>query len=469
MHNHLIFNIISSLPKKEVQLLKAYVKSIHAPKCKSEILLNYIINVKKETRNVSMLDLFKKVYKTEEYKDNKIRVLISQLMHDVEDFLVFRSIKKDKNAYHLRLLDVYRELEIDRAFQTQSRKLSKTLVESRQYGIRQHLVQYQFSKQNYWHHISSRRQAESDIKDMVQSFELYQIIESLKLLCYAISAQVTYVESKFLVANVIMDKVQNGKFLKDSLVKAYYLVYMGFSELNDTEHYYVLQTLIRGNETVFSKKDMRTLTLLVINYCIRRYNNGDVDFLVEMFNNYKQGLLNGSLYSERGLLSRWTYQNIVSVGLILNEITWTEEFLLHYKDKINSSNKSEIYVYNLSKLFYKRREFKKAILHLQSFDSKDIVEVLNAKALLLRIYYEESEWDALDSLLGSFEKYITRNKRLGYQKKAFLNLVRYTNRLVRLQTANKKQLITFKTRIEKEQNIADKHWLIQQIEELEGR
>ena len=326
--------------------------------------------------------------------------------------------------------------------------------------------QYQLRKQIHWHNASKQRKIPEDISYMISSFEKYETLEHLRHLCYAISAQANLDEQFSSLITTSLQSLQNGAFENEFLIQAYYQIYLSFSVDNGEKYYQNFKKILASNEALFPKTDLTDLTLLAINFCIKQYNNGFPNFMKEIFFNYKLGLKNGSLLSENGSISRWTFQNIVSAGLLLNEIDWTEKFLRDFKDRINSTNKQSIYDYNLSKLFYKQKAFRKAILHLQKIDSKDVVEVLNARALLIRIYYEEKEWEALDSQLRSFDKYITRQKRIGYQKKAFLNLVRFTTRLLAIQNGSQKQLSTFKSRVQKTEPLANKQWLIEQLEQL---
>ncbi len=466
MFKHPLILVLKQLPNSDIRQLKIYLQNQHDDNSKINNLFQSIVTKIKLKQSFNIEDIFKDVYTNEAFKSNKIRVLISQLTIEVEDFLVFREIKKDEVGYKLKLLSIYRKLGANKAFESQISKTKKLFIQENSESIEQYFYQYQQNKQLYWHFGEQKRDAEESIIRMFESFEQYQILEYLRLMCFAISAQVEIEESKKVLANMAIELARKDYYQKVDLIQAYNLIYHGFLDTSNVSYYNDLKILLYKKGNLFAKEDLRILTLLVINYTIRKYNNGHAKFLNEMFYNYKLGIENGALFSDQQELSRWTFQNIVSIGLLLNEIEWTENFINEFKDQINSENKESVYTYNLSKLFYKKKDFRSAILHLQEIDSKDALEMLNAKALLLRIYYEEQEWEALINLLNSFQRYVSRQKQIGYQKKAFLNLIRFTNRLVNVRTGNQQQLLNFKKRVQKAETLADKHWLLEQVEQL---
>jgi len=113
---------------------------------------------------------------------------------------------------------------------------------------------------------------------------------------------------------------------------------------------------------------------------------------------YKQGLSTNALL-ENGTISRFTYQNIVSVGLLTKEYDWIREFINSYKNKVDKNYQESAYRFNLGRLAYRQKNYEEALDLLKDTDHNDLLINLFSKTLLLKIYYELEEFQLLNSFL----------------------------------------------------------------------
>ena len=100
------------------------------------------------------------------------------------------------------------------------------------------------------------------------------------------------------------------------------------------------------------------------------------------------------------------------------------------------------------------------------FDYDDILFNLIAKSMLIKIYYEEGEFTALDSLLESLRTYINRKKAIAYHKNIYNNLIRFTKRLVRVGPYDSVQKEKLRREIEEANPLPERKWLLEQLEAL---
>ena len=100
------------------------------------------------------------------------------------------------------------------------------------------------------------------------------------------------------------------------------------------------------------------------------------------------------------------------------------------------------------------------------FDYDDILFNLSAKSMLIKIYFEESEYSALDSLLESLRTYINRKKAIAYHKNIYNNLIRFTKRLVRISPYDKAQKEKLRQDIEAANPLPERKWLLEQLDNL---
>ena len=99
-------------------------------------------------------------------------------------------------------------------------------------------------------------------------------------------------------------------------------------------------------------------------------------------------------------------------------------------------------------------------------DYDDILLTLVAKTMLLKIYYELDEINALDSLLGSMHTYLQRKKVMGYHQSNYKNIIRYTRRLLRVAPYDDNQKQKLKAEIEQTNPLTERKWLLEQLDRL---
>lgn len=87
--------------------------------------------------------------------------------------------------------------------------------------------------------------------------------------------------------------------------------------------------------------------------------------------------------------------------------------------------------------------------------------------MLIRIYYSEDEFQLLDALLESMKVYINRKKTLVAQHKVpFLNLIKYTKKLVRINPYDKEAKAKLRQEIVAAKSLISKDWFLEQVDNL---
>ena len=82
--------------------------------------------------------------------------------------------------------------------------------------------------------------------------------------------------------------------------------------------------------------------------------------------------------------------------------------------------------------------------------------------MLLRSYFELEEWQPLDSLLRSFYSFLRRRHDIGYQRPMYLNLIKFTRKLMAGPLARRKAT-QLAARIRAEPYVAEREWLLEKV------
>ena len=201
----------------------------------------------------------------------------------------------------------------------------------------------------------------------------------------------------------------------------------------------------------------REIYTFALNYCIRKINLGEAVFYQELFELYQYVLAKNYIFDD-GKLPAWDYKNIVTLGLRLKEFAWVEQFLYDYNSRLLDDFKENALNYNLAKLNFAKGNFDKVLDFLQIVEYQDIFYTLDSKVLLIKTYFELSEWTATDSQLESFRIFLVREKTVSETtRQQFLNFCKFTKKL--LLFPNKKKLQAILVDLEANTEVADKQWL----------
>lgn len=220
---------------------------------------------------------------------------------------------------------------------------------------------------------------------------------------------------------------------QEPVIQLYTLVLELLKETSD-EAFDQLIGALENNQELLSKGTGLAMYSYAQNYCIRQINKGRKEFLETLFLLYQQMLTNQFLLEEDGSLAHWNYKNITTVALRLKKFNWVNEFLEKFKMKLKDDIRESVYHYNLAAANYEQTDYKAALKLLQQTDFTDVHYDLSARSMILKIYYEIEDDDALGYAIQAFEVFLRRNKSIS--KDHYLihkNLIRYLKKINRLR------------------------------------
>jgi tetratricopeptide (TPR) repeat protein len=227
-------------------------------------------------------------------------------------------------------------------------------------------------------------------------------------------------------------------------------------------YYQAFKEKLAAEDGAFSPDEMREFYMFSINHCIRQTNRGERNLEHEVLYLYQKALEAGYLF-ENGYLSRFTYHNIVAAALRCRELDWAEQFIPKYNEFLEAAYRDSSLSFNQARLDYARNRFDSVLTLLQKANYRDPLLNLAAKTLLLKTYFVLGEHDLLQSHLDAMRNYIHRKKVIGYHRSNYLNIIRFTERLLYREPGNRQILEELRSEIEKEPVLTEKEWLLEQV------
>ncbi|MCF8247435.1 MAG: hypothetical protein K9J37_20380 [Saprospiraceae bacterium] len=465
-----LVSIFRVLDKKEVRELRKWVNSpAHNLRQDVSDLFEYLVSGQHlfSEKQLEKARVFQAIYPEKTFSDAEMRQAMHFLLRVIENFLVYNELSKDEVRSQTILAKVYRKRQLPKLFQ-KTMEVGQGIQQQQPYRNHQYFENEYFLQFEQYTYLSGLgRNTPLNLQEVSDANDVAYLANKLQLSCIMLSHQAVFKTTyKLQILNELLGHVErNPQLLEVPAIAIYYHQYQAMTRPDEEGHYRLLKKEIFENGHLFPAEEMRVIYLLTINYCIGRINAGVDGFLKESFELYKDGIQK-NIFMENGVLSRFTFGNIVIAGLNLKEFEWVEDFIHRYKDFLEEKHREDLVHFNLARLNFERKNYKKAMQLFATLDYNDILMNLVAKTMLLKMYYELDEFNALDSLIGSMKTYLQRKKVMGYHKDNYKNIILYTKKMLKMAHYDKEQIQKLKQEVEATNPLTERKWLLAQLDKL---
>jgi hypothetical protein len=470
MENSYLITVLRTLDKKEIRDFKKWLISpAHNQREDVEDLFHYLTssNHLEEDKYLQKERVFKKVFPKEAFDDAKLRQTIHFLTKSVEDFLVFNEWNSNDIRFQITLAGIYRKRNLEKAFRKTMRsseiKQKNSPYRNNVYLENEYMLQNE--KYAFWSG-RTKRQSTFNFQEISDALDAMYITNKLKLLCFSFSHKaVVKADYDIGFEEEVLQYIEQKDLYERPAVGIYYYIFKALKNPEETQYYEQLKRQIQDYGGYFPDSELNDIVLLALNYCMGRINAGEKKFNREAFE-YQQMGIERDIFLENNQIDSTTFRNIVVNGSILNEFDWVEQFIDSYQKYLPASDREKMSHYCKAILFFIKGDYEKCRDLLIHFDYDDILLTTQAKSMLIRLYYEQDEYDLLEALLESTRNYLARKKVMGYRREQVMSMIRLTRKLVRVNPYDEKRKEKLKQEIVQAKYFAEKGWLLRQVETL---
>ncbi|MEM8582828.1 MAG: hypothetical protein AAGF87_01100 [Bacteroidota bacterium] len=461
--------IYRSLDKAERRELGKWVESpVHNQREDVRALHNYLLGgdrLHKES-SLSKTRVWKRLFPDTPYDDARMRQTLHFHLKCVEEYLAYQEWQKDDVGQYLSLNVQLRHRRLDRHLMKNLRRLDKTQDSSLYRNEVFFRNNYALQLEHYTYlAFRQRRSKEVNLQSVADALDQAYLIEKLKVGCRMLFHQtVSKTTYEIGLLEEAMQQVDRRKLTDIPAIAIYYYILKAIQSKSDDQQYFaILRDTVAEHGNLLPSDDLREVYLMVINLCIPKINARLKAYERESFEWYKQGFSEGIL-TPNNQITRYTYVNVIFNGLRLGEYEWVANFLDEYKEMLDLDFRQQTYLFAKSRFHFSKKEYEETMGILIRIDFNDVLYNLMGKTMLLRMYYEEEEFDALDSLLESFATYIRRKDLTAYHKKNYGNIVRLSRRLARLSSYDDKKKRDLNEAITNANPLSERAWLLEMLE-----
>ena len=466
MQKSKLIKVFSQLNGQDIRNLKKFLRSPFFNHRKDVVdLFEYLIQRKDQYEAEKV---FLNLFPNEKYDAVKLRLVMSYLFRLIEKYLAVSELMENETAQNTHLFQAYKKRNLSKQIY---RTINDGITSLQKKALRNadwynQYFQLQFEKFQLESAVTPT--ADLNRQELSDTLDIAYLIAKLRQVCMLLSHQGIY-KATFEIGFLepLITFIQAPLYQAIPAIAVYNHCYFMLTEPEEQKHFGTFKQLLLNHGAIFSRREIGDLYLLAINYCIKRINDGDSNYFDEVMDFYKEGLVKSYLL-ENGILSRFTYQNIVSAGLKTGEFEWVNNFIHQYKKNLERKYRESSFSFSLAKLEYHRKNYDAALSMLQKSNYRDLLLNLGAKTLLLKIYYEWSEFDLLDAHLEAMKNYLRRKGVIGYHKKNYRNIIQITSKLLNINIFDKKELDLLERKIRNVDPLTERDWFVEQLHNIQN-
>lgn len=409
----------------------------------------------------------------EKFSDVKLRSYLSEFKKLCEKFII--TLEEEKNTVHqknLLLLSLTERnsrrnieavtSEIRNAFSSEFTKnfdhfhdkilFERTLIlnEGRNVEINLDDNYYRLSDAIDHYFISSKL-------DMMNSFlsRKYHVLGSFNLKIDFSEEIIKYIEKK-------IPAIRKN----DPFIYCEYLIFKMMTAENNDGYYKDLHTFVIKNLQMYKHTELEQVYFPMINFGFNKVAMGDSEYLEKIFEIYRTFELRG-FYTDMEIFQDIDLISIVIAGLRLNKIAWVENFTEKYSRKLINEFKSDTVSLVKALISFKKKEYNASIEYLSYVNYQNSYYYLKSKETLMQIYYEQKEYEAMQSLIDSTRHYLKRRRDvLSIHYDRYIMFLKFLGLLLKATQPDKGNRIILKKELKKNNNVIAREWLVEKVNDL---
>ncbi|NJO86706.1 MAG: hypothetical protein HC821_01115 [Lewinella sp.] len=412
--------------------------------------------------------LWRRLFGNDDFDDARLRQTLHFALRATEEWLAFQHWQENQVQQKLALAAHYRRRKLDGPLERTLRQIEQLQTEfpfrNEDYFRNEYLLQLE-----HYTNLGTQLRTQKDVRlqAVADALDHAYLIEKLRHCCNMLFHQrVSSAPYETGLLDEAIRHIEARQLEKTPGLATYYFVIKAITAPDterEAQYFEQLRSTVRQNGHLLPVPEQREVYLMAINLCIPKINSGIEAYSREAFEWYRLGIAAGILV-ENETLTRYTFLNATFLAIRLNELVWAEEFLEKYQSLLDEAHREQAYGFAKARLFYAKNDYSATMRLLSQMDFKDHAHNLFSKYMLLKMYYELEEFDALESLLDSLSAYLRRREIVENQKTNGQNIIRLARNLLRLDPYDRSKKEAYRQEVLNTQPLTERDWFLAMLE-----
>lgn len=468
--------------------MKSFRKFLTSPFIKSRrnidsLLINLIpFHPEFDSDKLESKLIFKKIFPGEEFDEKKLNNLITDLTRAAKDFIVHLTLEEDETESLFFLLKGYYKRKLLKDNFSLMRSAEEKLVP----GF-SNLSEY-FSKFRELNNLkTSFYTDENDFNKLMESEEKYFevsatqfIIDCAQFLSSATASSNTHgkkIGNKFtesVLKSFDLEKLikltENEKLLSSSLINLHFYRLKMDQYPEKTDNYFNLKNYFYKILPEIGREEKYFIYSHLENYCVSKVQARNMDFVKEGLEIYK-GMLENNAYSfsENEYMQVLSFRNIVLLSNASDDTEWLKVYIERYSFVLNPEYREDLTNFAMANYFFKIKDYDNAIASISKrFKHEVFLFKADVKNLMLKLYYETENIEQAYSMVDAYKHFLSGTKEITENHKSrYEKFLKHYFDLLKIKSGQSKEKAAFiRSKIEKEDKIVNKTWLLEKTKEL---
>lgn len=460
-----IWDLYDLLSEKEVNVCQAWITASVGGK---DAMVSKLFRAMQRDREDKQI--WKKLYGTEVYNDNRLRNLFHELGKYLEDYIAFQQFRKAPFLRDLYLIKGINRRGLAESFRYFFRKVKQRWERQPIRNSRYFWALYELEGENFHHASKFPRKEKLDyFRDVEGNLERALNLELLRNTLYSQKNET----NQFAQLKSYEEIAKKGVYPHNYLETLYLEIYrFQKDELEISQEFLERFSTIWENRQNINhaycelgdKAEFLNFAFVVLNK-FTRINNERIDFgTKEKQLKYYNWLISNDLLNIEGKLPLPHFRNVITLGLKLEQWNEVDRMMNEYANLLPSNLREESVNLSKGRLFFYQKNFQEA-LPFFVLSYRYFRDYIIARFYLLQTHYELGKLEDLKYQLSLLKTAIkNRAKRLG-KPRLERNLLRifFFEQLCKATTIN--EFMDLKEEIIEKGKIASPEWLIEKCDE----
>lgn len=467
--------LIQFMEKLSVDELDAFGHYLQSPLFNDRESLSKLLQVLRESvlesgTDVSREDIYALTYGDLPFNHGTLKVQFSRLFNQLKDFLVLLELRDDpllQNRLLLQRVNAYQHSHFSKLHKSARKDLLSSSLNAADLYMEQAWLDEAWDR----HQMQQGKRLDRGLMDEgVQHFGISFLTRMLRYRLRQLSFQRTYASQEdtffeYTCRRYLEEQVEH----LPPVVRAYYYSNLALEAPEQDARYDRAQDFLWEMRSEMPPADLRELYFNILNEGVRRINQGQLDYRIRVFDLYRE-MITMNILQKDGAMPVYHFKNVIGIALRLGYMRWAERFLADWGHQLQGDYAANTFHYNEGLLAFYRADYGRAEQHFNRVldDYQDIFHGLNARGMLLQIFYETKNLTGLESLLDSYRMFVHRQKQLTKaRKQQYIRFINHLRRLATTSPGDQRKLRKLRSDLlEKKPTGIGKEWLLAKIQEL---
>ena len=362
---------------------RAFKKWLHSPMHNEHLGVQQLFHFLETRHRWSATTLqrdriWQALYPEQPYDDAHLRYLLFLSLEVLTDFVRYQTALEQPLGWQNQAIRYFAKRKLPKLARKEIKKAER-LAQDHYPSAAFHFHQFELEQWQFELEGTQNRTRSTNINAIAQHAALFFMQTTLHYACIA-SSQHTFKKTAYnlpmLEAVLTEIQTQYDQYRAQPLLLFYYHAY--YTLKGEAEHYSQLLQFRTEARDWMAYKERRDLMLIGTNYCIHQINVGDLEYVSAAWEWYLMGWEENLLLDD-GVLSLFSYTNIVAIGIKVGKLRWVERFIEEYSNYLPDEHQLHYQSYNSAKLCFARGDLEAAMQHLTQYEYTDCCSVFRPR------------------------------------------------------------------------------------------